>query len=348
MNMNELKFQALRDIIESFTPYNVSQAFKIEYNDLVLEKENYSSHYSEMDITKILKEEELIKLLNHKNLVDNIFNVIFPLNDPEEYNLPHKSYVVGFKKTYEKLIILFGKEESINSIFKYCSNITNGDTKHVKKYSDFFILFLKHVVYKSENKKNIESMFLDFKSLAKNDKINFYPLLEEFVKKGISADDVFQSIKDLNNGYLEGKLVSYLNENQIDFSFEIKKNEMFKIEENIIFEKKIILNLNYFMNLGFDQEQTTQKINKFADLILKTEDIFYLTKQKDKNLILTIKSVNEEKVNNVVQKIKFNSHLITEFIKADINIEGYNSKFKLYWDMSITNQNNKVLSKRKI
>lgn len=319
------KKEILKQIVEDFGAYALSSNLNLEYEDLKEKSFANNSNYRDK-----ITEKGLDIILDHPEFKNHILPLVFAL---ENNNLmrAHEDFIINKTRAYDNLFILMGEEDSINKIFKLSSPLMSDTDQSWTNYRNQFVDFLSVVIDKSKSSQKIKEMFNDFNEIQKSDKTDFFPLVKSFLDKRVLADKVYESIESLNNAYLETRLVDYLHQNGIAFSFKLKSLEMFELEEKIVFEKIIKFNTNYFMKMGIEEDKVLMGLEKFSELICNKENIFYLNKKKDKTFTLVLRSTNEKTVNTLYNDIKQYSPLIKEFIQGFDGSEEYIKRFSTYW-----------------
>lgn len=326
------KKQLLKTLINEFGIHTLTHTLNIDYKILV-DRKNYEDkvHDQGLDI-----------LLQNKDLKNKMLEWVFPF----EANglMTTQDYFITLPlKAYEQLLNITEDETYINKIFQFSSNLLCKTDEDYQDYINKYVKFLATVVKQSKKRNEVEKMFEDFKSIEKKDKTDLSPILLAFIDKKIPADRVYQSIESLNNSYLENKLVEYLYENKIKFSFQVKKIDMFVSEEKIIYEDNIKFNTNYFMKMGVSESQVNKALETFSDSICNIPDINYLIKKKDKTFHLVLRSEKQEVIYQLSEQIKEHSSLISEFVENFDNTQEYKTRFMTYWHL-----NKKFNSKEKV
>ena len=233
------------------------------------------------------------------------------------------------------------EEKEINKLFKMSSEIMSNKDDAIDYYRDMIASLLAEIVTQSKSQKNVIKMFEDFREMGKTDETDLFPIIKAFTDKGIDADKVYESIKDLNNAYLETRFVDYLKESKTPFGFNTEKLKMFETEEKIIFERKTRLNTNYFMSLGLHQSIVTDRLEKLTRTICSGDTnarYLFNNNDNDKEFTIEIQSECEDTAIKLQQKIIFNSDLIEKFImdlecKDEEAREIYFKSFKTFWDI---------------
>lgn len=326
------KKEILKNLLKDFDAYTLSNNLGLKYDEL--KEKKFTNYNEEVNYNgDIFTEEGLNLILNHPEFKNHILPIVFSL-EGNSLTLKQDYFLTNKSLAYDSLFNLFEEEDSINKIFKICSNLMIDNREVLNKYRYKFVCFLSEIIKKSKSSKNIKEMFNDFKEMKKSDKIDFYPVLKAFLDKNILADTVYESIKSLNNSYLERTLVDYLEENRILFSFKLKNIEMFEIEEKIIFEKIIKFNTNYFMKLGITEDKVLLRLEKFSELICSKEKINYLVKNKEKKCSLILRSNSEKEVASIYRQIKQYPYLIQEFVQSFDDTKEYKERFLTYWNLN--------------
>lgn len=315
------KKEVLKNLITDLGIHTLAHHLNIDYNQLIQRE-----YHGNDKVT----EEGLGILLNNKDLKTQMLDWVFPL-EANGIMLPQDYFLTNPAKAYESLLLITETEHEINKIFSKSAELLSNEREDYLPYRKKFIKFLNVVIMQSESKTEVEKMFVDFNQIKKSDKSDLFPIVTAFMAKGISADRIYQSIKDLNNSYLETRIYDYVIENNLSHTFELKSLDMYETTEKIIFEKSIKFNTNYFMSFGLDEEKVLVALEKFSDLICNVDNVIYLIKRKEKVFNLILRSENEETINDLYKQITQHSSLIVEFTQGYDNSKEYESKFMTYW-----------------
>lgn len=318
------KKEVLKKLTNDFYIHTLCQSLDIDHNDLI-ERNSF-------DNDKII-EKGIELLLNNKSFKTKILDWIFPF-DCNGIMLSQEYFLSKPDKAYEQIMALTETEEEINKIFSKSSQVLSNEVEDYLKYRTKFVDFLSLVILKSKSQKQVEKMFMDFTRIKKSDKTDLFPIISSFLDRGIAADKLYESIQELNNRYLETRLLNYVQRNNLFYTFELENVEMYETEEKIIFEKSIKFNTNYFMGLGLKEEKVLLSLEKFSDLICKIDNMNYLLKKKDKTFTIVMRSEKEETINKLYSEIKENSSLILEFVQGYDDSQEYLSKFMVYWHLN--------------
>lgn len=289
------KEEELLEILKDFGMYSLMQDLHMDYDTYVNRSFSGGEKITEEGLELISKSPELKKYL---------LPMVFPIK-AKGVMQTQEFFIENPNKAYDKLLIILDEEDNINEIFKISYELLSNEDKFLERYRNKFTNFLSVVVERSQSLEKIKKMFTHFNDLDKSDKTDYFVLMKSFFNKGISPEEIFESIQPLNNAYLESRLIEYLKEKNVSFSFKPNNVEMYEVEEKIIIEKIIHFNTNYFMSLGYKEDDVNKKLECFADLICNEEkDIYYLIKKKDKKFSVVIKSTNEIKIDNLYQGIR--------------------------------------------
>lgn len=319
------KQEVLKKIIQDFGMYSLANKLELDTDKLQEKDINIINNHREK-----LSQEGIETILTHPQLKNHILSEVFSL-ECKSLMQNHVYFLTNPNVAYEQLYCILNDEKSINKIFTLVSKIMNNTDASMIEYRDRVVKFLGVVVNKSKNQDNIVEMFSDFVHMEKTDQTDFFPLIKEFLNKNILADKIYESIQSLDNAYLETRLVDYLYEKRIAFSFKLKNIGMFETAESIVFEKSIKFNTNFFMKLGLKEDNVIESLETLADLLCNVDGINYLLKRKDKALNLILRSTNENKVNEIYQQIIKAPDMIKEFVQGFNDTEEYKKRFLTYW-----------------
>lgn len=331
------KKEVLKKMVSDFGIYTISRKLEIEY-DCLVDKNNHQDKVHDKGLDILLANSDL-----KKHLLDWVF--AFEANG---LMTTQHYFITNPTKAYDQLLLIAEDEKEINKIFQHSSKLLCKTEQSYQEYIENYVKFLGIVIKQSKNVEQVEKMFIDFTNIKKMDKVDLFPILSSFLDKKISADRIYNSIKGLNNAYLETKLVDYLYENNIKFSFELKRVDMYDSQEKLIYEHHINFNANYFMKLGVQENKVKESLEVLFDLMCQDCDLDYLIKKKDKTLKLILRSEKEDIVKTLSEDIKQHSALVVEFVQKYDDSEEYKTKFMIYWNLNKQFQNKGKNSRHKI
>lgn len=339
--MSEERLKQIKKHIEEMGVYQFTHFLDIDIKE-VANEDNYNYNYKLTNLG-------LNYLIAHPKFDEALIESSFPKEIHEGIMQSHNYFLTNSNKAYKELVLMLNNESNKNLIFDKIESVFNDKNDFYIEYKVKFIKFLNELILQENNFKIIEENFKKVIKEINHDKNDYSQLLETFIKKGISADKVFNQIIPLNNFYLENKLYEFTIENGIDCKFIPKEVNMLETEDKTIYETTIKFNKNYFMKSGINEKTVENNLNVFFDLILNEENLNYLVTTKDKELKLVLRSIDEKFIQSWKNKILKSSELILEFVKNYDQTEEYRTKFLNYFKLNEAfNLNHKSQNKMKI
>ena len=172
------------------------------------------THFLGIDIKEVANENNyhykltnlgLNYLIAHPKFDEALIESSFPQDIHEGIMQSHSYFLTNSNKAYKELVLMLNNESNKNLIFNRIKSVFNDKNDCYIEYKVKFIKFLNELIIQENDFKIIEENFEKIIKEINHDKNDYSQLLETFMKKGISADKIFNKIMPLNNFYLENK-----------------------------------------------------------------------------------------------------------------------------------------------